>query len=399
MVSRGALAATLGVIVVVVIVTFTTVSVTKSRGGDGSVSLALSSSSMPTSFPSLQLVSTSVLPTQLDNGDATVDVIYNNSPTVPDSYSQRLYEYNLDVQIRNQWDTNLGYCGETSTIVAGQLLAGQYFSQYDVRLIYCSNLGIDVNNSDCQTQYQYLVGDGTYDMDTAMSLHMYAETYSADNSGDGDDGVTEAYLSWVKRHVRQGHVVTITVYDKDCTNEEYDHIVNVVGVESNFDDNEYHESDLLIYDDHYDDVYRVSFTDFPMTRDESANVDGAPQWSLPRGVANYGIAHIGPIGIGLKQVKLYTSVKEELPSIIEGQGTRPTDMLMTVYVVASGLDHGVEYNLYMYDDETLVPENDFNINSQDAVSADTFMADESGIYEFNFDARTSDKIIFRCVEA
>ena len=80
------------------------------------------------------------IPTQLDDGDATVDVIYNNSPTVPDSYSQRLYEHNLDVQIRNQWDTNLGYCGETSTIVAGQLLAGQYFSQYDVRLIYCSNL-------------------------------------------------------------------------------------------------------------------------------------------------------------------------------------------------------------------------------------------------------------------
>jgi hypothetical protein len=75
-------------------------------------------------------------------------------------------------------------------------------------------------------------------------------------------------------------------------------------------------------------------------------------------------------------------------------------MLMTVYVVISGLDDGIKYNLYMYDDETLVPENDFNNNSQTAaVSVTTFMADSLGIYKFNFDARTSDKIIFRCVEA
>ena len=361
---------------------------------------------MPTSFPSLQLLIPTSMPTyddDDDDGDTTIDVIYNNNPTIPDNYGSRTYTNILDVQIRNQWDTNFGYCGETSTIVAGQLLAGQYFSQYDLRLIYCSNLGISsIGNEICQTQYQYLVGDSTYDIDTATSLHMHAETYTADN--DGGDG-TKAYLSWVKRHIRLGHVVTITVYDKDGTNEEYDHIVNVVGVESNFNDNDYHDTDLLTYDDHYNDIYRISFVDFPKTREESSsstnNVDNAPsQWSLPRGVINYGIAHSGVIGNGLKHVKLYTSVKEELPSIVEGQGTRPKDMLMTVYVVISGLDDSIKYNLYMYDDETLVPENDFNNNSQTAaVSVTTFMADSLGIYKFNFDARTSDKIIFRCVEA
>ena len=72
---------------------------------------------------------------------------------------------------------------------------------------------------------------------------------------------------------------------------------------------------------------------------------------------------------------------------------------MTVYVVVSGLVEGVKYNLFKYDDEKQVPENDFNNNSQDAVSVNTFMADSSGIYKFDFKARTSNKIIFRCVEA
>ena len=221
---------------------------------------------------------------------------------------------------------------------------------------------------------------------------MTAETYSATG--------TVAYLSWVKRHVRKGHVVTITVFAKDGTSDEYDHIVNVVGIETNFEDDLYHDSDLLIYDDHYNDVYRISFKDFPMTRVDSKK-NSAPQWSLPKGVngINYGIAHTGPVGIGLKQVKLWTSVKEELPSIKEGQWARPTDEDMIVYVVVSGLVEGVEYNLFKYDDEKQVPENDFNNNSQDAVSVNTFMADSSGIYKFDLKARTSNKIIFRCVEA
>ena len=330
-------------------------------------------------------------PTPKQTAKPTSKPIYDNSPTVVDSYGSRNYKHILDVQVRNQWDPNQGYCGETSTIIAGQLLAGQYFSQYDLRKIYCSNEGIS-NNRVCQTEEQYLVGDSTYDIDTATSIHMTAETYSATG--------TAAYLSWVKRHVRKGHVVTITVFAKDGTSDEYDHIVNVVGIETNFDDDLYHDSDLLIYDDHYDDVYRVSFKDFPMTRFDSKK-NSAPQWSLPKGVnvINYGIAHTGPVGIGLKQVKLWTSVKDELPSIKEGQWARPTDKDMTVYVVVSGLVEGVEYNLFKYDDEKHVPENDFNNNSQDAVSVDTFVADSSGVYKFDFKARTSNKIIFRCVEA
>ena len=44
------------------------------------------------------------------------------------------FSWQLPVQNRLQWETNNGYCGETSAIVAG-LMYGQYFSQYDMRAI------------------------------------------------------------------------------------------------------------------------------------------------------------------------------------------------------------------------------------------------------------------------
>lgn len=327
-----------------------------------------------------------------DDDDCTLD-IYDNSPTEEDDYGTREFSYLLDVQIRDQWDPNSGFCGETSAIVAGQLLAGQYFSQYDLRLIYCSHEDSSLSDSECITDYQYLVGDSDFDLQTAASLRLSASSYPS-SSPPG----ASAYLAWVKSHVRQGHVVTITLFNNGGEQDEYDHIVDVVGIETDYDDDDYHADDLLIYDDHYESTYRISFGDFPRTRAE-ADEDDAPQWSLPKGVANYGIAHLGPLGAGLQKVSIWTSVRSELPAIKEGEGSRPLDGPMTVYVRVTGLQTGKTYNLYMFDDENDVPVSDFNSHAEDAVDVTTFEAEEDGTYEFDFEARTSDKIIFRCVEA
>lgn len=147
------------------------------------------------------------------------------------------------------------------------LLVSTLANTYDLRRIYCSIVDPTItNDEECQTEYQYLVGDSTYDVDTAQSIHLYAESYSPDNSNSNSNNAgaspLETYLSWVKRHVRLGHVVAITVFGKGGTMDEYDHIVNVMGIESDFADDEYHDTDLLIYDDHYNSTYRISFVDF-----------------------------------------------------------------------------------------------------------------------------------------
>jgi len=159
------------------------------------------------------------------------------------------YTYNVAIPVRDQWDANRGYCGETSTIAAGQMY-GQWLSQYDARLIYCSVSSSSKSDSACNTDQQYLVG--VDDVATASLLHMETEEFDS----EGSDGV-EDYLGWVKKLVRRGIPVTICVYAKGSHDEEYDHIVTVTKIESDHDDDLYHDSDVITFDDHYSDLVRV----------------------------------------------------------------------------------------------------------------------------------------------
>ncbi len=54
-----------------------------------------------------------------------------------------------------------------------------------------------------------------------------------------------AFLNWMKVHILKGHPVIFAAYSDGEDNEEYDHIMLAVGVESNA------EEDILIYCDFY----------------------------------------------------------------------------------------------------------------------------------------------------
>jgi hypothetical protein len=150
---------------------------------------------------------------------------------------------------RLQWEPNDGYCGEVSAVMA-LLKFGGYVSQYDVRAIATrgGNQSIDY----------YLVGEN--DEAAAAKLRLAHIEYPNTCSATRPRRCSMEYLAWVKKMVRRGYAVTITVYMNSflffnasaprAGEPDYDHIVSVLSVESAYDDDEYHDTDTLTLDDH-----------------------------------------------------------------------------------------------------------------------------------------------------
>ena len=71
---------------------------------------------------------------------------------------------------------------------------------------------------------------------------------------------TKEYVVWMKTMLKQGYAVTICVYmnhylfyletNPNAGDREYDHIVTLREIESDFDDNEYHDTDIITIADH-----------------------------------------------------------------------------------------------------------------------------------------------------
>lgn len=294
------------------------------------------------------------------------------------------------VSPRLQWLGNDGYCGEVSLIQAG-LKFGQYLSQYDARAIATGN----------QSAY-YLVGvnDGI----TASRVRLAHDEYPNTCEVDKQRTCSERYLAWVKRHVRVGHAVTITVYMNMrlfygdtrplAGDADYDHIVSVLRVDSDYDDDAYHASDRLTLDDHglwapgrppkpqYNFTY--AFGAFQGNRQQANAADGNV-YTLPDAYqgGNFGIAHTGaletlvnddPGTVQLLSVGVATNVNYEAPPIVDGSQQRPAPMPLTLNVTVSDVDAGVTYNLYEYDDEHRVPTSAFNAHNASAARVVSFTA-------------------------
>ena len=315
------------------------------------------------------------------------------------------YVFQAGLSPRFQWTNNAGYCGEVSTIVAG-LKHGQYLSQYDVRAIATEK------SKNAQTNTQYLVG--VNDVNCAKNLRLdYIEF---------DGKTTNSYLAWAKKMIRQGYAVTITVYmnhylfygitDPSAGDDEYDHIVSVYQIESQFDDDEYHADDILTLEDHglWNPVktgptylFNYTFADFQGTR-SSANAKDGPIYTLPSTVPNYGITHTGVTdtqGV-LVPVMVSTSVNSEDPQIKKNSETRPAASNLVLTITVSGLETGVQYVMYWYSDETAVPTANFNANSKSNKAIRktySFTAGSGGTYSVTENILSSDKAIFRALRA
>lgn len=176
-------------------------------------------------------------------------MVHSDTPgvAIPAGRGTRVWDSGLGPRL--QWEANDGYCGEVSTVMA-LLKFGSYMSQYDVRAIATrdGNQSIDF----------YLVGEN--DAAAAAKLRLAHIEYPNTCSSTRPRRCSMEYLAWVKKMVRRGHAVTITVYMNSflffntsaphAGEPDYDHIVSVLSVESAYDDDEYHDTDILTLDDH-----------------------------------------------------------------------------------------------------------------------------------------------------
>lgn len=305
---------------------------------------------------------------------------------------QLTYAWSIaNLQNRFQWDNNGGYCGETSTIMAG-LTLGQYFSQYDMRLLSMN----DTPLQQTQVKGEYLLGIN--DETAAKSIKL---NYIINNRSDTSTSHAQNFLAWVKKMVRLGYPTTIAVYWQGLRDSEYDHIIPVHSIQSNYNDDLYHDTDIITFQDNYvAKLISYSFAYFPATRTE-ANARPSDELSLPSTarICNYGIAHTSPYDTkgALLKVRMAVDVNNETPVIKEGSNTRPAAMTYKLTITVEGVETGVLYNLYKYNNEASIPSANFNSASASATrtnfigAAPTFVKTEI--------IQSSEKAIYRCVRA
>ncbi|SDT25220.1 hypothetical protein SAMN05216598_4644 [Pseudomonas asplenii] len=292
----------------------------------------------------------------------------DKQPNLADSSATKDSSKMNDIPPRLQWTANYGYCGETALISAG-LYYGQYVSQFDTREIASPN----VNQSKRGSQLLLGVNDGA----TAARMHLKSVEWDSVTTPNANK-----FLAWVKGNVLSGYPVIIGVYenlsrfedseDENAGDNEYDHIVPVIGVSSTGPASQsavYHADDIITFSDNglwspdgqpaY--LYRFEFGAFQSSRQE-ANNETRPVYSLPRGGKNYGVAITGIIDQDGKTlpVRLTTDVNEELPAMGAGSNTRPASAKVNLTATVSGLTPGVTYTLYRYDSFDKVPESAFN---------------------------------------
>jgi hypothetical protein len=301
---------------------------------------------------------------------ANLNQMTNAAPIVLDLNAiATKYKLKNDIPPRLQWENNNGYCGEVSMISAG-LYYGQYLSQYDVRANASSGASQSLVNS------QLLLG--LNDDIAAKGLRLKYERKSSASSS--------SFYAWVKNHVSLGHPVIIGVFNNENIlygdsnlnhgDNEYDHIVPVIGFGSNHPfGNTYYLDDVIIFSDNgmytpqnseppaY--YYSLEIQKFLANR-QTANASNGNIYSLPKDpVIKYGIAITGIMDNKNETlpVLLTTSSNAELPEITDGKNTRPVASSFDLTVTVSKLVPNVNYNLYLYTKETEVPVDSFNANA------------------------------------
>jgi hypothetical protein len=309
--------------------------------------------------------------------------------------------YDSGMSPRLQWLANDGYCGEVSTISAG-LKYGQYLSQYDMRDIAT---GAQAD--------EYLVG--VNDESAAKKVKLQHIEF------DGKTNIgTDNYLAWIKTMARKGYAVTISVYmnyylfygmtSPTAGDAEYDHIVSVSSISSAYDDDKYHDEDVIVISDHglwapyrtgpvY--LFNYTFKDFVGTREE-ANKKTGNTYTLPASskttTFNYGIAHTGIMdddGV-LLPVSITTNVNYEDPEMENRSEKRPAAMPLDLTITVAGLTPGEAYMLYRYSDETKVPTANFNSQLANAAESTPFTATKS-TFVATKSILSNEKNFFRCV--
>lgn len=101
----------------------------------------------------------------------------------------------------------------------------------------------------------------------------------------------------------------------------------------------------------------------------------------------------------LLPVRVDTDVNYEKPEIRNRSEERPEAMELTLTVTVSGLQAGIAYILYRYNDETDVPTVDFNGKASKAIEKINFTASSSTYTAKPVVINSDQKVFYRAVRS
>jgi hypothetical protein len=208
-------------------------------------------------------------------GQAQVEKLWG-APAPPGPSAAYIYPRN-GISPFYQWESNDGYCGETSLLSAG-LNSGQWMSQFNARLVCGAFFGDETMGSGAsllqagspltkKVNYnaQLLIEDpgsgvsGPYDFahaslcatNSRLSVVTYPYTTGYQAANIGMSGYQD-YMSWVKSQVIAGNQVTVAVLYHGGTDAQYDHEVTVLKIGTNHSqsDPRYYADDVVYFEDH-----------------------------------------------------------------------------------------------------------------------------------------------------
>jgi len=244
----------------------------------------------------------------------------------------------LNIPPRSQWNNSDGYCGETSIQAAG-LFYGCWVSEDLVRKVAGGELLVAVNDGKALTALHFNYDEWRYRVESNPQW--------------------QNYLGWTKNHLAQRHPVIITVYMKEYNDPDYDHIIPAIGFNSTYTDDNYHDKDIIWYNDNFNN--RTNQREFDQFEDDRKMKGNCANQDLcvPTDV-DYGVAVTGIVDTNGETFPVYMAVNSwDEPNVSIGRD--PSQMYGNVTV--SGLTSGKNYSLLRYDDYQNVPNNNF-LNSK-----------------------------------
>lgn len=291
--------------------------------------------------------------------------------------------------IREQWDANWGYCGETSLIAAGMTF-GQYASQFTVRALASPGL------PQVQEASQLLLG--VNDKAAARVMHLTVSQYN-ESGGLTDRARAARFVSWMRDRIAEGARVVLGVYIKGSRDAEYDHIVPAVDLVASGVENGGRSwlNDRLFFSDNYGRLRAGTFRSLFRDR-RGANVSSAPPYSIPSRVNHYAVAIAGVADRERVTipVMLQASRRGE-PELADGVLLPPTPESLAIRATVLIPDQNQSYNLYRYDDFSKVPEASFNAAAANAIQSWVIPDHSGATVAFDVDVLTSDTAVFRAV--
>ena len=291
--------------------------------------------------------------------------------------------------IREQWDANWGYCGETSFIAAGMMF-GQYASQFTVREL--ASPGIP----QAKAASQLLLG--VNDEAAARAMHLTVGQYSGAGGARGRSRAARL-ISWMSDQIAEGARVILGAYIKGLRDPEYDHIVPVIDIVSGGVGNGGRSrlGGRLSFSDNYGHVLTGTFRSLLRDR-RGANASSARPYSVPSGVRNYAVAVEGVADRdGATIPVMLQASRHGEPAMVDGALLPPAPEPLAIRATVFIPNQDQSYNLYRYDDFSKVPEASFNAAASNAVQSWVIPAHSGAAVVFDVNVLTSDTVVFRAV--